>query len=287
MLENDASEQSKSSLAEEKTAPQIDIGGCEPNFLRNTRAYLSGPMGFIHSRQEDKELGWRSRLSQCLQDLTVTVLNPWHKPEIRGLVTYGKEDVAHINSHWSFANDKTGDKTRAECAAEFSSTVKIDLRMVDSSDFIIAYCPTNIYSVGTVHEIVRAREQSKPVLLVSPRVDFPKLELLRKHLEDKNDTIGSELLNDLVKDVPIKPNLNGVPSTWYMALVDGNMFFDGFGFEKFREKYKWEKISMDELEERNPPKRPLLPYLFNLRKNPTKFDLKSNQYEVNDDWLIW
>lgn len=39
----------------------------------------------------------------------------------------------------------------------------IDLRMVDMSDFVIAYCPTNIYSVGTVHEIVVTREQHKPV----------------------------------------------------------------------------------------------------------------------------
>jgi len=55
--------------------------------------------------------------------------------------------------------------------------------MMDTSDFVICYCPTNIYSVGTPHEIILARQQRKPVLFVSPYVDFPTLGLLRKHLE--------------------------------------------------------------------------------------------------------
>jgi hypothetical protein len=44
----------------------------------------------------------------------------------------------------------------------------MDLRMVDTSDFIVAYVPTNVYSVGTPHEIILCRSERKPVLFVSP-----------------------------------------------------------------------------------------------------------------------
>ena len=60
----------------------------------------------------------------------------------------------------------------------------MDLRMVDTSDFMIAYCPTNIYSVGTPHEIIMATLQHKPVLFVSPPIVFPALHELRAHLAD-------------------------------------------------------------------------------------------------------
>jgi hypothetical protein len=45
--------------------------------------------------------------------------------------------------------------------------------MVDTADFVIAYCPANVYSIGTVHEIAMSRLERKPVLFVSPPVEFP------------------------------------------------------------------------------------------------------------------
>ena len=70
------------------------------------------------------------------------------------------------------------------CAEAFWPALHIDLRMVDTSDFVIAYCPTNVYSVGTPHEIILARQQRKPVLFVSPPVAVPGLSRdLRRHLE--------------------------------------------------------------------------------------------------------
>jgi hypothetical protein len=57
--------------------------------------------------------------------------------------------------------------------------------MVDTSDFVIAYCPTNVYSVGTPHEIVLCRQQRKPVLFVSPQVTFDSLDGLRAHLRQR------------------------------------------------------------------------------------------------------
>ncbi len=104
--------------------------------------------------------------------------------------------------------------------------------MVDTNDFTIAYCPTNIYSVGTVHEIILSRQQFKPVLFDSPPITCPTLDLLREHLKD--DVKGFEILTKLTAEVPIKTNPTGIPSLWYMPLVGGSTFFDGFGF-------KWKK----------------------------------------------
>jgi len=39
----------------------------------------------------------------------------------------------------------------------------------------VAFVPTNIYSVGTVHEIIVARLQRKAVLLISPPVKYELL----------------------------------------------------------------------------------------------------------------
>src|SRR5262249_58132342 len=88
---------------------------------------------------------------------------------------------------WTFAPGRAGAKRRAACAEAFWPALHLDLRMVDTSDFVIAYCPTNIYSVGTPHEIILARMQRKPVLFVSPRVKFDSLTNLKKHLRAKND----------------------------------------------------------------------------------------------------
>jgi len=92
--------------------------------------------------------------------------------------------------------------------------------MVDISDFVIAYCPTNIYSVGTPHEIITARQQHKPVLFVSTPVKFPALDGLRKHLSDAGDKEGQRLLSQLIEQVPIKENPKETPS-----LINVNYFF--------------------------------------------------------------
>lgn len=144
------------------------------NYLAGARVYLSGPMDFVASRAKEKKFGWRTRVSEFLKIYGVTVFDPWNKPNIRGLYEYGKEGINTIRTRerWSFTDEEEGIEARGECASTFWETLHIDLRMVDISDFNIVYCPTNIYSVGTVHEIVTARQQRKPVLFVSPKVTF-------------------------------------------------------------------------------------------------------------------
>jgi len=262
----------------------------EHHFLRGARVYLSGPMDFVASRADEKKLGWRNRVGDFLKSQGAIVFDPWFKPEVRGAQQYGLEDIHTIDvrEDWTFEQSQAGDERRARCAARFWETLHIDLRMVDTSDFTIAYVPTNIYSVGTVHEIVLARLQWKPVLFVSPPVAFPALEQLRSHLAARKDEHAIQLLENLVNDVPIKSNPRAIPSLWYMPLIGSGNFFDGFGFASYRETFRWSEIPMDEREKNQPPQNPLLPFLERLSQElPRRWDDRLKKYVPNDDWLLW
>jgi hypothetical protein len=265
----------------------VERGG---HILRGARVYLSGPMDFVASREEERRNGWRTRVGQFLRARGVTVYDPWNKPTILGLPEYGKEDefTAKARDRWTFEDSPQGDKVRAEVCDLFWPTLHTDLRMVDTTDFLVAYCPTNVYSVGTPHEIAMARLQHKPVLFVSPPVHFPALEELKRHLEKRKDPEGRQLLDKVISQAPLHDNQPGTPSLWYMALIDGSCFFDGFGFAPYFERFpEWRFGALDEREKDHPPRRPLLPYLEKLdRELPTKYDLKKADYLTNDDWLI-
>jgi hypothetical protein len=261
-----------------------------PNLLRDARVYLSGPMDFVADREGEKKFGWRNRVGQVLTALGVTVFDPWFKPEIRGVQGYGREDAGTsvARAGWTFEDTNDGAARRAQCADVFWPALHIDLRMVDTSDFVIAYCPTSTYSVGTPHEIILARQQRKPVLLVSPPVTFPALTELRRHLELQGDSVGTSLLDEFERQATLKPNADGSPSQWYMPLVGGEHFFDGFGFYLYREQFGWQLTVLDVAEEVRGVKKPLLPFLAQLNEHiPQKWDRHKNDYGPNDDWLLW
>jgi hypothetical protein len=247
-------------------------------------------MDFVASRTYEMKFGWRRRLNQLLERMGVTVFDPWEKPDVRWFHEYGKEkddSQDEIKRLWTYDPGPSGQEARAWCANRFWETLHVDLRMVDTADFLIAYCPTTTYSVGTVHEIALARLERKPVLLVTPRVQIPELEKLRSHLTA--DRRGKALLTGLESKIPLKANPNAIPSLWYMPLLGGHNFFDGFGFAAFRRKFGWQVGPLDRAEKEAPPQRPLLPFLYDLQKGkkPKKFSLAMQQPLNDDDWLIW
>jgi len=113
-------------------------------------------------------------------------------------------------------------QTRARFEQDFWETVHIDLRMTDISDFVIAFVPTNIYSVGTVHEIITARNQLKPVLLISPPISYDFFPALHSLTAEQKKAL---------KFYGLKENPQGLPSQWYGNIVGGHNMFDGFGWE--------------------------------------------------------
>lgn len=256
--------------------------------LKGTRVYLSGPMDFVASRAAEKAGGWRTRVGTFLRQMGVTVFDPWEKPGVRGLHDYGieGEKTTSVRDLWTYEGGDEGADRRASVGEAFWPALHIDLRMVDTSDFIVCYCPTNIYSVGTPNEIILARNEFKPVLFVSPYVFFPELAELRTHLA--GDATGTKLLNDLCAKVPIKENTNASPSNWYTSLIAGEYFFDGFGFEPYREDFGWKQADIDNNENSHRPKKPLLPFLEQLnRKLPEKWGRQAKKMVTDSDWLLW
>jgi hypothetical protein len=270
--------------------PSKETRGGSPNLLKGARVYLSGPMDFVASRELEQKQGWRTRIGDVLRKFGTIVFDPWNKPEARGLHDYGRETAESTKAReaWTFEDSAAGARNRAKVTGHYWETLHIDLRMVDTADFLIAYCPTNVYSVGTVHEIALARQERKPVLFVSPSIDFPSYDALKKHLA--GDRVGTELFRKLTDEVPIKANERGIPSLWYMPLVGGESFFDGFGFQlpAYQKRHGWKGTAIDEREKRRPPNRPLLPALEALNSRlPQKWDNKFKKFVRNDDWLLW
>jgi hypothetical protein len=156
-------------------------------------------MDFVPSRSNERKYGWRRRVSQFLRGLGATVFDPWYKPLVKGLGVYGEEGekADKIREGWTFELGVNGAKARSKCARMFWKTLHIDLRMVDLSDFIIACCPTNLYSVGTPHEIALARQQRKPVLFVSPPVIYPALVELNAHFTHREHSDRSIMNSEI------------------------------------------------------------------------------------------
>ena len=260
----------------------------KPHLLDGARVYLSGPMDFVASREHERKYGWRTRVGDLLDELGAIVFDPWSKPEVRGLHEYGREgmNTTKIRKRWTFENTAAGARTRASITGKFWETLHIDLRMVDTADFLVAYCPTSIYSVGTPHEIALARLERKPVLFVSPPITFQSLDRLKDHL--RRDDVGTEILRQFVAESGVKENPAGVPSLWYMPLVGGESFFDGFGFGPYRKRFGWKRVPLDDHEDSYEIKNPLLPFLEKVNERlPEKWDNKLKRFVRNDDWLLW
>ena len=76
-------------------------------------------------------------------------------------------------------------------------------------------------------------------------MEFLTYDPLKKHLaSDATDTC---LLQALETELPIKPNPRCVPNLWYMPLVGGENFFDGFGFQlpADQRRYGWKGTLID------------------------------------------
>jgi hypothetical protein len=242
-------------------------------------------MDFVASRADEAKYGWRNRVGQFLAAMGVTVFDPWNKPQVRGLHEYGREGVGtvEIKNEWTFARGRRACAWKGSGASGRRSTsVRGGIHPTSSS-------PTArpASTASAPHEIIVAREQHKPVLFVSPPVRFDALDALRAHLAA--DKKGTKLLDALAAAVPIKDNPEGIPSLWYLPLVGGEAFFDGFGFKEYRRRFGWPRIPLDDHEDAAPPKNPLLPYIERIQAGrlPQKWDNRIRKFVRNDDWLLW
>jgi nucleoside 2-deoxyribosyltransferase len=122
--------------------------------LWGNMVYLSG----VIDRVSDKDAkNWRIEITKFLNTLGIIVLDPCHK-----------QLLTPIENEREIFTRLTQEKKWAEFR-EFGKEIRrVDLRMVDKADFIIAKIDMGVYNCGTIEEITWANMQRKPVILWCP-----------------------------------------------------------------------------------------------------------------------
>lgn len=121
-------------------------------YLNGKTVYLAGP---IHALSDDG-IGWRDALTPKLQKFGIIVDDPCKKT-VNG-VGEVKDDKARFNK-------LIEEEKWQEVKEAFYPIVRKDLRSVDKADFLIVVYDPSIHTCGTIHELVLADSQKKPILL--------------------------------------------------------------------------------------------------------------------------
>lgn len=122
------------------------------NKLENLRCYLAGPIEYMPKDYNGFD---KNELIDFLENLGIKVIDP-KKLKFQGVSEISNRDELFKNHDFQ------------EIRRQMKIIVRKDLRAVDISDFIIAFLPKGVKTTGTVHEIIQADSQQKPVLLLCP-----------------------------------------------------------------------------------------------------------------------
>jgi len=121
------------------------------NLLEKTKTYLVGHMQYSEGRD------WREYVEQELEQLNVTVFNPYKKPFLKDV---DEDEAARQKMADDMENGYYND------VAERMTTVRsYDLNLVDRSDFIIAHLLPDVASWGSAEELVTAVRITKPIFV--------------------------------------------------------------------------------------------------------------------------
>jgi nucleoside 2-deoxyribosyltransferase len=122
------------------------------NRLKNQRVYLAGAM----DRVADRGATWRDNITPFLENMGVVVFNPITKPTNTGL----EDKDSHV------IKTKLKQKERYDELSEMMKVIRrVDLRLVDISDFLIVNLDLDIHPCGTYEEIFTANRSKKPILI--------------------------------------------------------------------------------------------------------------------------
>lgn len=122
------------------------------NRLNKQRVYLAGAI----DRVADRGVGWRQKITPFLRKIGVEVYDPIKKP-----TKIGVEDE---NTHLLKIKLKS-ERDFDEISKIMKQIRKVDLRLVDTSDFLVVSLDLNIHPCGTYEEIFWANRQKKPIIV--------------------------------------------------------------------------------------------------------------------------
>jgi hypothetical protein len=121
--------------------------------LNGTTCYLSYPMESDWISSE-----WVSKIKPELAAMGVNIFDPGDKPSEFGTLNREQEIINRYveEGNWN------------ALSVVMKKINRIDLRMVDKSDFLIARVSNKVPMAGAIHEIINADLQKKPVLIYCP-----------------------------------------------------------------------------------------------------------------------
>jgi nucleoside 2-deoxyribosyltransferase len=122
------------------------------NRLKNQRVYLAGAM----DRVADRGATWRDNITPFLTEMGVVVFNPITKPTSTGM----EDHDSHI------VKTKLKRTERYDELAEMMKVIRrVDLRLVDISDFLVVNINLDTHPCGTYEEIFTANRSKKPIII--------------------------------------------------------------------------------------------------------------------------
>jgi nucleoside 2-deoxyribosyltransferase len=122
-------------------------------YLSNKSVYLAGPMHAV----ADDGTGWRDWITPILQDRFGLVVEDPAKKSANGVCEV-KDDKANFKK-------LIAEGQFAEVKKQFKPIVRKDLRAVDKADLLIVVYDPTVHMFGTIHEVVTAHHQQKPIYI--------------------------------------------------------------------------------------------------------------------------
>ena len=129
--------------------------------LNKLKVYLAGNI----QNSEDSFL-WREDITKTLEEFGVTALNP----RVNCFLNQVSEDDVTVQNLKKDIKDKKYDQVHEYV----QQIIRRDLRMVDVADFLIVNLEPSMPTYGTIHEIIMASIQRKPILFrIDKKQEFP------------------------------------------------------------------------------------------------------------------
>lgn len=122
------------------------------NILKKTKSYNIGAMEYVSDGET-----WRDRCDKFLGELGVTCFNPYKRP-FESDIKEDKESQ-RLMREWR----ESGHLWKVH--EHMKEIIAADLAMVDRADFLIAYINPDVPTFGSMHEIVAANQQKKPIFV--------------------------------------------------------------------------------------------------------------------------
>lgn len=123
------------------------------DYLRNRVVYLAGPMHAVN----DDGIGWRDEITPILTDRFNLVVDDPSKKSVNGVC-----EVADDKKRFK---QLIAEEKWQQIKEEFYPIVRKDLRCVDKSDLLIVVYSPHVHMFGTIHEVIEAAHQKKPILI--------------------------------------------------------------------------------------------------------------------------